>query len=177
MRRELFFAVRVLLKEFGRWKPYAVVRLICKETILPVSVRREASQVVVTAVKKKSAQQEVMLQRFRSVCCIGSCSTCIRKGLPDIYPWRRAVLVRGGCFLNGLADLPGACIDIRCGAPDHCDGLIDLLREVMRLNIGYQSIGLVGELPQVCACLLNVGHGLADLVGQGRVLEKHSRGA
>jgi hypothetical protein len=68
-----------------------------------------------------------MLQRFRSVRYIGSCSTCIRKGLPDIHPRRRAVFVGDRRLLNGLADFPGACIDIRCCALDHCDGVIELL--------------------------------------------------
>src|ERR1700733_5427374 len=111
MRGELFFAVRVLLKEFGARKPRAVVRLVRKKTILPVFVRRDVGQVVVTAVKEKSAQEEVMLQGFRSVRNIAGRSACIRKGLPDIYAWRRAVFIGSRCFLNGLADLPGACIN------------------------------------------------------------------
>ena len=57
-----------------------------KKTILPVFVRRVAGQVVVTAVKEKSAQEKVMLQRLRSVRYIASRSACIRKGLPDITP-------------------------------------------------------------------------------------------
>src|ERR1700733_12346902 len=111
MRAELFFAVRVLLKEFGARKPRSVVRLVRKETILPVFVCGDVGQVVVTAVEEKSAQEEVMLQRFRSVRYIAGGSACIRKGLPDIHPRRRAVFVGSGCFLNGLADLPGACIN------------------------------------------------------------------
>src|ERR1700733_13678596 len=98
--------------------------------------------------KKKSAQEKVMLQRLRSVRYIASRSACIRKGLPDIHSWRRAVFVGIGYFLNGLADLPGACIDVRCRALNDCDGLIELQWEVTRLNVCDQSIGVVVRSPK-----------------------------
>src|SRR5882762_2652928 len=118
MRGELFFTVRVLLKEVGAGEPYTVVRLVRKKTILPVFIRGDAGQVVVTAVKEKSAQEEVMLRRFRPVRYIGSRNAGIRKRLPDVHPRRRAVFVGDGCFLNGLPDLLGTGIDIRSRALD-----------------------------------------------------------